>query len=200
MSSLDEQLDELAADLYGLPPTEFTAARDSRVAELRAQGDRPLADAVKRLRRPTVSAWVLNLLARERADVLDDLIALGDSLREAADELQGDELRALSRQRQQVVQALVRDGERLARSHGVRVDADTSREVQETLAAALADPAVAADVRAGRLERVVRYGGFGSPDPAPAGAVPPAATARPSRDTVRSGPRPAAPPGEAGRR
>ena len=40
----------IADELYGLPPQEFTAARNARADELRAT-DRGLSDAVRALRR-----------------------------------------------------------------------------------------------------------------------------------------------------
>jgi hypothetical protein len=49
-------VDQTADELYGLPPGEFTSARDARVKELRADGDRDAATAVKALRKPTVAA------------------------------------------------------------------------------------------------------------------------------------------------
>ncbi len=58
-------LEEIADELYGLPPEEFTAARDARACALRAS-DRALADAVCALRRPTTAAWLVDLLVRER--------------------------------------------------------------------------------------------------------------------------------------
>jgi hypothetical protein len=63
---MDEELRRVAADLYALDPSEFTAARDARAAETRQAGDRELAAAVKGLRRPSAAAAALNLLARER--------------------------------------------------------------------------------------------------------------------------------------
>src|SRR5438876_12376841 len=99
-------LDRVAAELYALPPEEFTPARDKRAAEARAGGRAALATEIKALRKPTQGAWVVNLLARERPQDLGGLLDLGASLREAQAALQGDELRRLSAQRSQVVGAL----------------------------------------------------------------------------------------------
>ena len=54
---------------------------------------------MKKLRRPTVSAWLVNLLAREDGGQMDELLELGQSLREAQRALDGDRLRELSAQR-----------------------------------------------------------------------------------------------------
>jgi hypothetical protein len=166
------QLEAVADELYGLPASEFTAARDRRVASARRAGDRQLAGEIKKLRRPTASAWLTNQLVRDRRDEISALLDLGSALRDAQAHLAGDDLRRLSQQGQQVVTALGRDARQLAVDRGVRVADDTLREVEETLHAALADPAASAAVSAGHLPAALRYAGFGSlegdqPLPAP---------------------------------
>ena len=76
-------LDEVVAQLYALPPEEFTAARGEAVAAARTAGDRDLAKQIGALRRPTVAAWLVNLLAHQRPDLIGDLLALGDAMRTA---------------------------------------------------------------------------------------------------------------------
>ena len=82
-------VEQAARELYGLPPDEFTRARDARVKELRKEGDRETAEAVKALRKPTVAAWALNQLARTRSKDVEKLIAAGEELRSAQEELLG---------------------------------------------------------------------------------------------------------------
>ena len=56
---------EQAADLlYGLPLDEFTPARNAAAKELRDQGLKAEADAVKALAKPSVAAWAVNQLTR----------------------------------------------------------------------------------------------------------------------------------------
>src|SRR4051812_23210561 len=172
MAGID--LDRVAEELYALPPEEFTAARDRRAAEARAEGQAALAGQLRALRKPTQGAWAVNLLARERPKQLGELLDLGASLRAAQASLQGDELRRLSAQRGQVVGALAQDALRLARQAGRAPTAGVQREVEQTLEAALADPEAAETVRAGRLSSALSYAGFGTP--AEAGAVPKRAT------------------------
>ena len=76
-SDVDELLDQAAEELYGLAPEEFTAARDEQVRAARTAGNRRLAAALGRLRRPTVSAYILNLLVRAQPEVAEQLVALG---------------------------------------------------------------------------------------------------------------------------
>ena len=168
--SPDDLVGEAADELYALPPEEFTAARDERVKAARAAGDRKLAAALGRLRRPTVSAWVLNLLVRDQPEVGEQLVELGGELRRAQEQLSGDALRELATQRQRLVAALVRSARRLAAAAGHPVSAATAFELEQTLHAALADPDVAAEVGSGRLARPASRTGFEAQAPAPAPA------------------------------
>jgi hypothetical protein len=74
-------VDEIADRLYALPPGEFVTARDREASEARAAGDRSQAAVIAKLRRPTIGAWMVNLLALERSEQLDELFALGAELR-----------------------------------------------------------------------------------------------------------------------
>jgi hypothetical protein len=155
-------LADVTAQLYAVPPEEFVAARNQAVARARAEGDRELADAIGKLRRPTVGAWLVNLLAHQRPDLVADLLALGDEMRRAQRELRGADLRELSQRRRETVSDLARQARALAvqAGRGVR-DALPLGEVESTLNAALADGDVADEVRAGRLAKTVAYAGFG---------------------------------------
>ncbi len=73
--------------LYGLPLEQFTSARDELARGLRRAGDRAAADEVKQLRKPTVAAWALNQLQRRDRESVRALIAAGDRLREAQQQL-----------------------------------------------------------------------------------------------------------------
>ena len=67
-------LEQVADELYALAPAAFTAARDEQAGQARASGDADLAGEIKKLRRPTVSAWLVNLLAREDGGQMDELL------------------------------------------------------------------------------------------------------------------------------
>jgi hypothetical protein len=167
---------QVADELYRLPPAEFTAARDERARRARAAGDRGLSDDIARLRRPTVSAWLVNMLARHAADQIAALVELGAALREAQQAGAADRLREGSAQRRQAVAALTREAKRLAATSGRAASGHVEREVEATLEAALADPAAATVVRSGRLTTALVYAGLGSVDTADV-AVPPATRA-----------------------
>jgi hypothetical protein len=182
-SDVEELVDQAAGELYGLAPEEFTAARDEQVRAARAAGNRRLATALGRLRRPTVSAYILNLLVRGQPEVGEQLVALGEELRRAQEELSGPALRQLATQRAQLVGALVRSARKIAADAGHPVSQAVQYELEQTLHAALADPDVAAEVGSGRLTRAVSRTGFDAAAPEP---TKPARRLRAVRDDERA--------------
>jgi len=175
---LDARLDAVADELYGLLPDEFIAGRDAAAAEARERGDRELAKAITRLRRPTRAAWLANLLARHRRPQLEGLLGLAGGLADAQRSLDGAALRRLSSQRNQLVAAMAREAGRLAQEAGDPAAESVLRELQGILEAALARPEIAEQVRSGRLTRTLTYTGFGPEavqDAVPAPAPLPAA-------------------------
>ncbi|MDN5748633.1 MAG: hypothetical protein L0H64_09015 [Pseudonocardia sp.] len=158
---MTDPLDALADELYSAPPANFVAVRDEAVRAARESGDRGFATAAGRLRRPTRAAWLANLLARRRREQLDGLLDLAGSLADAQRTLDGEALRALSTRRRELVSAMAREAGRLAREVHESVTDSLLRELADILEAALADPAVADEVRSGRLTRTISYSGFG---------------------------------------
>ncbi|MEV8440964.1 hypothetical protein AB0425_26600 [Actinosynnema sp. NPDC051121] len=154
-------IDRIADELYALPPAEFVAARDAQARQAADRGDKALAKQVSALRKPTSSAWALNLLARHGAADLAEALALGDELRTAQEELRGGALRQLSARRRAVLSALVRRVELFALDCGKPLGPDAVQQVRATLTAALADAVLAARIRAGRLVKPVEQSGFG---------------------------------------
>lgn len=182
--SATEGLDAITDRLYALPPAEFTAARDGAVKAARDAGDKPGAAALAKLRRPTIGAWMVNLLAIERPDSVDELFELGSDLRAAQRELQGPALRELTTKRRTAVGALVRQAVALAVGTGAKAASLPVAEVETTLTAALADAEIAAVVRAGRLLKSGTYDGFGEAPRPGLRVVPP--PPRPSPSTVET--------------
>jgi len=159
--------DEVADRLYALAPEEFTAARDAAAKDV--DGDE--RKAVKALRKPTVSAYAVNMLARHRDDDLQALVALGDDLRRA---MAGNgDLRALSDQRRERIRDLVHAAPETA---GRDLTPAVEEDIAATLEAATADPDLGRAVLSGRLVKPLRYAGFGTlPDLDDAVATPLAA-------------------------
>src|SRR5262245_4937791 len=187
MSDQASALDEIAEQLYAMHPDGFAAARDAQIKKARAEGQRELVRALGELRKPTLSAWMVNILWRNQGEAMEQLFELAEGLAAAQANASGEELRALIGHRRQFEGALLRAGELLARNEGVNVTAAMSREVQQTLAAALANPAVADEVRTGRLVKPFEPDGFGGVMVAPS-AGPATRPAPPTPSPIRRAP------------
>jgi hypothetical protein len=172
-------LDEVAARLYALPPGEFTAARTAEAAAAKGAGDAALAKEIGKLRKPTVSAWAVNRLAREHPGELEELLSLGGELRDAWQAHDADALAELTRRRGEVTARLGR----LVRESG-DVSAAAAAEADQTLDAAVVDADAAERVRRGHLAKPLSYTGF-APAPAPVGS--PAARKREPAAGARAG-------------
>jgi vacuolar-type H+-ATPase subunit I/STV1 len=143
-----DELTGIADRLYAGSVDGFT---DARNAAARETGDRALAAQVKKLKKPSVAAWAVNVLVRREGDQIDSVLALAESLRAAAEALDGDELRALTRQRRQLTTALASSARSLAHEAGVRLTGPVVEQVEGMLTAAMLDPVAAQVVRSGRV-------------------------------------------------
>src|SRR5262249_43791804 len=187
MSDQASALDEIAEQLYAMHPDGFAAARDAQIKKARPEGQRELVRALGELRKPTLSAWMVNILWRNQGEAMEQLFELAEGLAAAQANASGEELRALIGHRRQFEGALLRAGELLARNEGVNVTAAMSREVQQTLAAALANPAGADEVPPGRLVKPFEPDGFGGVMVAPS-AGPATRPAPPPPSPIRRAP------------
>lgn len=152
--------EEVADELYGLPPERFVAARD-RAARTASREE---AARIKELRRPTLAAWAVNLLVRSDRDEITALLRLGEDLRRAHGDLDGQQLRALARRQHQLVAGLSRRARRLAAQAGRAVGDSVQREVEVTVQAVLIDPEAAEALVTGRLVKALSPPpGFGPP-------------------------------------
>jgi hypothetical protein len=170
----------VAERLYAGPAEEFTAARNAAAKQV---SDKAVAKRVTALKKPSVAAWAVNLLVRVETDQIDSVLALAESLRAAAEALDGDELRALTRQRRQLTTALATSARSHARDAGVRLTGPVIEQVEGMLTAAMLDPVAAQVVRTGRVVAAFTATGISELDVAAVLAVPEAldvpATARP---------------------
>ncbi|WP_205314512.1 hypothetical protein [Nocardioides houyundeii] len=162
---------QVADELYSLPLAEFTPARDRHAKELKGS-DAALAARVKALRKPSLAAWVVNLLVRREAEQVEQLLAVGAALREAQANLVGEELRALTRQRRQVTAAVTGRARSLAAEAGQRVTDSVADHVEATLTAAVLDSDAAEAVRSGLLVTGLSATGVDPVDVAAAVAAP----------------------------
>ncbi len=153
-------LSEATEELYSADPDDFTERRGTLAARARESGQPLAAKQIAGLRKPTRSAWVLNQLVRADPDAASQLGALGDELRAAEGSMDGARIRELSLARRRLVESLVRRA--FAVSGLTAPSAALREEVTATLGAALADPQVTEQLRAGALVRTARWDGFGS--------------------------------------
>lgn len=182
------QVDEIADELYAAAPEEFVSRRDAAARVAKAEHDKESASAITALRKPTVSAWLVNLLVRDDPGLADQIRTLGEGLRAAQASLDGVALRDLTRQRRTVVAALAGRARALGRATGRQIGDAVLQEVEATLTAALADATVAEEVTSGRLTGPREFVGFGSAS----GGAPSAPPARPAKARPSAAEQPAA--------
>ena len=156
-------LDEVADELYAVPPEEFIALRTARQDEAKADGDKALAKEIGALPKPSAAAWACNLLVREQRAEIEGLVELGDLLREAQENLAGDQLQALNVQRRAAAHRADPAGvgaRPRARPPGEHAPSPT--QVEETLRAAMTDPDAGEALLTGRLTSPMSYSGMGT--------------------------------------
>jgi hypothetical protein len=155
------ETDEIAVELYLVPPARFVAARDQVVRQARAAGHRDLARELQALRRPALSAWLVNALSRHQRERMQELFALGRELRQAQTRLDAELLRRLPGRREELVAGLLEWARRHAAEAGVHPTETALAEVEATLQAGLVDLGAAAAVMSGHLARPMAHTGFG---------------------------------------
>ena len=182
--NLENELDRL----YGLPPAEFTSARESLAKKLRADGDGAEAARVKTLRKPTAAAAVVNRLARDERMNVRALLTAGERLRDAqASLLRGgppDAVHKAANDERKAIAALLRAARKDSPGDAVL------RRVEETLRAAAVDEEARRLLELGRLTRELEPVGFGltgmtiALKPRRKKAVPPGPDARKRREEI----------------
>ena len=174
-----------AADLYGLPLEEFTKARDELAKELRGAGKKEAADEVKALRKPSVSAWTVNQLARRHPQETKALVKAGDELRKAQRAAVGgrgpEALRAATRAHRDRLDELT-----TAARDELGAAGATLQRVAQTLRGASVDKEASKGLIAGTLTADYEQSGFG---PLLA-AVPPSGFRRRAKPKAKPPPKP----------
>jgi hypothetical protein len=154
----DEEIDRL----YGLPLDEFTRARDELAGRVRQEGDRARAAEIKQLPKPSLPAWVVNQLARQRELDVQRLVKAGERLADAQAEAiraqSGDAFLDARRDQRQALEALA------AGAREILVDAGRSAAAADRVLATLRAGSLTADGRAllksGRLTEELEPPGF----------------------------------------
>jgi hypothetical protein len=151
----DERLNELYRD----HPDEFVAGRNQLAKEIRAAGDRDEAERVRKLRRPTVAAWLINRAALTSPSRLEEFAEASRRLEEAQGKaLEGkdegaSEWRAAAERETEATGAIVEIADSGARDAGHPPSQRALELVVETLRAASGDPELRERVLRGRVER-----------------------------------------------
>src|SRR5689334_2542765 len=162
-----EPLPDEADELYGLPLSEFVAARDELARRLRREGARDAAVRVAKLRRPSAAAWAVNQVVRTQRAAARELWAAGDALLDAQARLvagtgSAGELREAAARERVAVEALAGAAAGLLDPTGRAPSRTTLERVNETLHAAALEPVVREQAAAGRLEAEHRHIGLGA--------------------------------------
>jgi hypothetical protein len=187
MTSAD--LVAIADALYAEPVGTFTSARD---AAAKAAADKAFGAQIKALKKPSLAAWAVNLLVRREGEQIDQVLELAASLRAAAESLDGEGLRTLTRQRRQLTAALTTSAGHLVREHGIKLTAAVADQVEGMLTAAMLDPVAADVVRSGLVVTAFTSTGVSDLDVASVCAVPAALGHRAT--TVETAETPSGPP------
>jgi len=160
-TKLDDDLDEL----FKLPLSEFTAARNSLAAGLKKSGQGDEADFVKTLAKPSITAWAVNQLYWKHREAFDRLIATGERFRQAQASRQASKV-ALMREsldaRRKELSKLSDLSTALLRAAGHNPTPDTIQRITTTLEAMSAYGSIQDGPRPGRLTHDVDPPGFES--------------------------------------
>jgi hypothetical protein len=152
-------------DLYGKPLDEFTAARDALARELRKEGENAVANRVKELRKPTISAWAINQLVRRERMQIRSLLVAGEKLRRAHADLLGGgrpaDVREAADAERKAIGHLVSSAAEVLSEAGHSASESALERVATTLRAAAVDEEGRAALEQGRLTRDLDPTGFG---------------------------------------
>src|ERR671934_1064215 len=148
--------------LYGLPLDGFTGARDELAKRVRREGDGERAAEIKGLRKPSLPAWVVNQLARQRELDMQRLLKAGEQLAGAQAEAiraqSGDAFLEARRDQQRALDALA------ARASEILAEAGRGTAALDRVLATLRAGSLTEDGRAllksGRLTEELEPPGF----------------------------------------
>lgn len=184
----EHAIDSAVASLYRGPPEDFVSRRDALARELRSTGERDSASVVKALKKPSRTAWALNVAVVESPHLVTALVA---AIRETTvAQSSGADVRASISGLRTTAREFAVEAARVAANAGHDVDAGV---LVAALFAVLGQSESFDNLRRGRLADVPGAGGLdllGSlpvlpgddapfPPPGPRRDAPPAAGSRP---------------------
>ncbi|MFL5871053.1 MAG: hypothetical protein ACJ75R_08215 [Solirubrobacterales bacterium] len=164
----EDRLDDRLAPLYREPPEEFVRRRDALAKELRDEGDRDAAARVKKLRRPSQAAWLINRLSADEPQRARDLVEAADDLAAAQQRMLdegGDagELRTAARGERDRIDDMLAAARRVAGKHAKPISETVIERVAQTLQAVGSDAQLRDQLLSGRVETDHRAATIGLP-------------------------------------
>ena len=151
--------------LYALPLEEFTRERDELAKRLRGEGEREAAAAVKALAKPSVAAWALNQVRRDRPEDVRRLLEVTDELHRVYADLSAagarERLGEAADIQRELIRSLVRCAGELLEAGGGSASEATLAKVADTLRAAGLDDELRQRLSEGRVVREQRAAGLG---------------------------------------
>jgi hypothetical protein len=178
--------------LYALPLEEFTRERDELAKRLRKEGEREAADAVKALRKPSVAAWAVNQVRRDRPEEMRQLLDVAEELHRVYAGLSSagarGRLEEAADMQRDLIRSLVRCAGQLLEAGGHNASSAILEKVAETFRAAALDEELREHVAAGTVVKEQRAAGLG-----PLASLPPAAKKAAKKKAAKKKPEPPKP-------
>ncbi len=161
---MDQDPQTAADQLYAAAPSAFMATRTALAKAAKASGDAAAAKEIAALRKPSVAAWAINHLLRQRPDVATRLREVGDRLRSAQTRLDAAALKEQRAGRDALLAEVAQAAAGEAEVVGQRLSTAVLTEIHDTVVAALASAEATDAVLSGTLTRALSYSGFGEVD------------------------------------
>jgi hypothetical protein len=158
VKNLQDDVDEL----FKLPLTDFTSARNALAARLKQSGRGNDANVVKTLAKPSVSAWTVNQLYWHHRDAFEELLAVGQRFRKAQRAGKVADMRGALDARREALSQLSDLASSLLSDAGHNPTPDMIRRVSTTLEAMSALASFSDGPTPGRLSQDVDPPGFES--------------------------------------
>jgi hypothetical protein len=151
--------------LYALPLDEFTRERDELAKRLRKDGDSDAAAEVKALKKPSVAAWAVNQVRRDRPDDVRRLLDVTEELHRVYGGLSSagarERLGEAADMQRDLIRDLVRCAQQLLQAGGHSASEQTLGKVADTLRAAALDEELRDHLSAGRVVKERRVASLG---------------------------------------
>jgi hypothetical protein len=152
--STDQEID----DLFSVPPDRFTSARDELARRLSGADSKEEAAEIKKLRKPTLSAWALNQLPRRYGKELAQLVEAGEALRtaqrKAASGMKDSGFQDAANRRRKAVGDLTSKGIEVLSEQG-KPSQSAEAEIGRALEAASVDTEAGEQLLRGRLSKPI---------------------------------------------